>query len=127
MSGKRYLLDTNAVIALLAGNDQVVKLLGDADWIGISVITRLEFLAFSRLSDADRDLFAQFVQRVDVIGLGTSDDGLLERIVTIRLQHRLKLPDAIVVATAMVVMADLVSADAQLKNVPEVLVHSFVP
>jgi hypothetical protein len=24
-------------------------------------------------------------------------------------------------------MADLVSADAQLKNVPEVLVHSFVP
>jgi tRNA(fMet)-specific endonuclease VapC len=127
MNGKRYLLDTNAVIALLAGNNQVVKLLCDADWIGISVITRLEFLAFSRLSDADRDLFSQFVQRVDVIGLGVSDDGLLERIVAIRLQHRLKLPDAIVVATAMVAMADLVSADAQLKGVPGVLVHAFAP
>jgi tRNA(fMet)-specific endonuclease VapC len=127
MSGKRYLLDTNAVIALLAGNTQVVELLRDADWIGISVITRLEFLAFSRLSDVDRDLFFQFVQRVDVIGLAASDGKLLERIIVIRVQHRLKLPDAIVVATAMIAMADLVSADAQLQNVPGVLVHSFVP
>jgi hypothetical protein len=31
------------------------------------------------------------------------------------------------VATSMVAMADLVSADAQLKSVPGVLVHSFVP
>jgi tRNA(fMet)-specific endonuclease VapC len=127
MSGKRFLLDTNAVIALLAGNAQVVDLLRDADWIGISIVTRLEFLAFSGLTDADRDLFSQFVQRVDVIGLGASDDGLLERIIAVRLQHRLKLPDAIVVATAMIAMADLVSADAQLQNVPGVLVHSFVP
>jgi hypothetical protein len=44
-----------------------------------------------------------------------------------RLQHRLKLPDAIVVATAMIAMADLVSADAQLQNVPGVLIYSFVP
>jgi tRNA(fMet)-specific endonuclease VapC len=42
--------------ALLAGNIQVVELLRDADWIGISIITRLEFLAFSGLSEADRDV-----------------------------------------------------------------------
>jgi tRNA(fMet)-specific endonuclease VapC len=127
MSGKRFLLDTNAVIALLAGNAQVVELLRGADWIGISIITRLEFLAFSGLSDADRDLFTQFVQRVDVIGLSASDDGLLEQVIAIRLKHRLKLPDAIVVATAMDTMGDLVSADAQLQNIPDVVVHSFVP
>jgi len=35
MSGERYLLDTNAIVALLHGNYQLVKLLQNADWIGI--------------------------------------------------------------------------------------------
>ena len=47
MSGNRYLLDTNAIVALLQGNAQLVQLLQNADWIGISVISQIEFLAFS--------------------------------------------------------------------------------
>ncbi|WP_373527737.1 hypothetical protein [Nostoc sp.] len=38
MSGSRYLLDTNAIIALLQGNSQLLQLLQNADWIGISII-----------------------------------------------------------------------------------------
>jgi tRNA(fMet)-specific endonuclease VapC len=108
----------------------MLRLLGyglDAVWIGISVITRLEFLAFSGLTEADIELFDRFVQRVDVIGLGAADEGLLRQIIEVRLRCRLKLPDAIVVATAMGCNADLVSADAQLRNVPGVVVVSFVP
>jgi tRNA(fMet)-specific endonuclease VapC len=127
MSGKRFLLDTNAVIALLAGHSQVAALLQGAGWIGISIVTQLEFLAFSGLADADRNLFAQFVERVDVVGLGAADQALLEQIIAVRLEHRLKLPDAIVVATAMVATADLVSADAQLQKVAGLVVHAFVP
>jgi tRNA(fMet)-specific endonuclease VapC len=52
MSGNnRYLLDTNAIVALLKGNAQLGQLLRDADWIGISVISQIEFLAFSGLTD----------------------------------------------------------------------------
>lgn len=39
MSGKRYLLDTNAIVALLQGSITLVKLLQNADWVGISVIS----------------------------------------------------------------------------------------
>jgi tRNA(fMet)-specific endonuclease VapC len=77
MSGKRFLLDTNAIIALLAGNIQVIELLRDADWIGISIISYLEFLAFSGLTDTDRDLFNQLIQRIDVIGLAVNNVTLL--------------------------------------------------
>jgi tRNA(fMet)-specific endonuclease VapC len=115
------------VIALLAGHSQVAALLQGAGWIGISIVTQLEFLAFSGLADADRNLFAQFVERVDVVGLGAADQALLEQIIAVRLEHRLKLPDAIVVATAMVATADLVSADAQLQKVAGLVVHAFVP
>ncbi len=53
MNGNRYLLDTNAIVALLQGNPQITRLLQNADWIGISVISQIEFLAFSGLSQAD--------------------------------------------------------------------------
>ena len=60
MSGDRYLLDTNAIVALLQGNSQLVQLLKNADWIGISVISQIEFLPFSGLTQPDRQLFRSF-------------------------------------------------------------------
>ena len=58
MSGNRYLLDTNAIIALLKGDSNLIQLLRDAEWIGISVISHIEFLAFSGLTKADKQLFS---------------------------------------------------------------------
>ncbi len=69
MSGNRYVLDTNAIVALLQGNSQLIQLLQNADWIGVSVISEIEFLVFSGLSQDDRQLFQQFLQRVEVVGL----------------------------------------------------------
>lgn len=57
MSGNRYLLDTNAIIALLQKDPSLIKLLRNAEWIGISVISQLEFLVFTGLSEADKQLF----------------------------------------------------------------------
>jgi tRNA(fMet)-specific endonuclease VapC len=56
MNGK-YLIDTNGVIALLGNNKSLATLLSSANWIGISVITELEFLSFSNLSKTDKILF----------------------------------------------------------------------
>ena len=51
MSGKRrFLLDTNAVVSLLAGNRELAIQLESAEFVGISVISYLEFLAFDGLS-----------------------------------------------------------------------------
>ncbi|MEH2001896.1 MAG: hypothetical protein V7L00_24720 [Nostoc sp.] len=61
MSGSRYLLDTNAIVALLQGNLQLLQFLQNSDWIGISIISQIEFLAFSGLSQGDRQLFQQFI------------------------------------------------------------------
>jgi tRNA(fMet)-specific endonuclease VapC len=117
MSGSRYLLDTNAIIALLQGNPQLVRLLLGADWIGISVISQIEFLAFSGLSQADRQLFQQFLQRVEIIGLRSVDQVLIEKIVEIRQQYRLKLPDAVIAAMAIQNSASLVTADQEFMKV----------
>jgi tRNA(fMet)-specific endonuclease VapC len=111
MNGNRYVLDTNAIVALLQGNVKLVQLLQNANWIGVSVISQIEFLVFSGLTEADRQLFQQFLQRVEVVDLRAGDVAFIEKIVEIRQQYRLKLPDAVIAAMAIQNSAGLVTAD----------------
>ncbi|MBW4686552.1 MAG: type II toxin-antitoxin system VapC family toxin [Komarekiella atlantica HA4396-MV6] len=117
MSGNRYVLDTNAIVALLQGSSRLILLLQDADWIGVSVISQIEFLAFSGLSQQDHQLFEQFLQRVEVVNLVASDAVLIEKIIEIRKQYRLKLPDAVIAAMTIQNSASLVTADQEFAKV----------
>ncbi|MBP0030792.1 PIN domain-containing protein [Roseofilum sp. Guam] len=117
MNGNRYLLDTNAIIALLQGNPQLIQLLQNASWIGISIVSQIEFLVFSGLTERDRQLFHQFLQRVNIVGLSSKDTGLIAEIVKIRQLYRLKLPDAAIAAMAIHHSASLVTADREFTKV----------
>ena len=119
MSGARLLLDTNAIVALLNGSSSLNGVVGKADWIGISVISRLEFLAYSKLSPEDEELFLDFCERIKIIGLAEDNFQLLDTTTRYRREYRLKLPDAIVAATAVTNDATLVTSDNDFKNVPE--------
>ncbi|MEA5594631.1 type II toxin-antitoxin system VapC family toxin [Rivularia sp. UHCC 0363] len=125
MSGKRYLLDTNAIVALLKGSPALVTLLQNAEWVGISIISQIEFLAFSGLSESDRNLFKEFLKRVEVIDLAASNDLFIEQIIQIRLQYRVKLPDAIIASTALQVGASLVTADNELTKVTSLTIVNW--
>jgi predicted nucleic acid-binding protein len=118
MRGERYLLDTNAIIALLQGNQQLIELLQDTEWIGISIISQIEFLVFPALNEADRQLFNEFLQRVEIIWIEPSQPELIKLTIQLRQQHRLRLPDALIGATAIHFDASLVTADVQLQNIP---------
>jgi tRNA(fMet)-specific endonuclease VapC len=121
MSGNRYLLDTNAIIALLQGDPSLIKLLQDAHWLGISVISQIEFLAFSGLTEADREFFHRFLQRVEVINLNYENESLIEQIITIRQDYRLKLPDAIIAAMAKQNLAKLITRDQVFDKITDLL------
>lgn len=117
MSGNRYVLDTNAIVALLQGNLQLIELLKDAEWLGVSVISQIEFLVFPGLTQGDRQIFEQFLQRVEVLGLVAMDAVLIEKIIEIRQQYRLKLPDAVIAAMTIQNSASLVTADREFAKV----------
>jgi len=125
MNGKRFILDTNAIISLLKGNLNLLNILEDADWIGISVISKIEFRAFKGLSDADAMLFDTFLQRVDVVDLTNRNERLLQNTIKIRKQYKIKLPDAIIISTAISNRSTLITADKQLSLVKEVDILSF--
>jgi predicted nucleic acid-binding protein len=112
----RYLLDTNAVIALLQNNPTLLTQLEAAEWVAISIVTYLEFLSFSNLDRHDRALFLEFAARIDVLDLKIEQTSLIDRILELRSQNRLKLPDAIIAATSIEYAATLLTRDRQLLN-----------
>lgn len=125
MNGKRFILDTNTVISLLKGNLDVLRILEYADWIGISIISKIEFRAFRGLSDADVKLFDTFLHRVDVIDLTNRNESLLQNTIKIRKQYKIKLPDAIIISTAISNHSTLITADKQLSMIKEVDILFF--
>jgi len=130
MPGSRYLLDTNAVVALLQGNDDLARLCHGAEWLAISVITVLEFNGFAALSEEDSHLFRQFAERVTVVDLAQGNRDLMNLIISLRKGHHAKLPDAIVLASAVLNSAELVTNDLQLlrlhDSLPGFKVRGFV-
>jgi len=80
---------------------------------------------FSGLTEADRQLFQQFVQRVEVVGLTAGDATLIEKIIEIRQQYRLKLPDATIAAITIQNGASLVTADREFSKVTQLTVTTW--
>jgi tRNA(fMet)-specific endonuclease VapC len=124
MNGNRYFLDTNAIVALLQGHQLLTTELQQSEWIGISVISQLEFLAFQALPEQDRQLFKTFCQRVEIINLHSNDSFLIDHALHFCINYKLKLPDAIIAASALQNNAILITEDTDFKNITELKIIS---
>lgn len=119
------MLDTNAVIALLNGHAGLVQMLQSAAWVGIPVIVELEFLSFPNLSASDKVLFSNFKNRIEVLSLEASNASFLQEIIQIRQNFNIKLPDAIIAASAIQSQSTLVSNDAIFSRVTGLGLQTF--
>lgn len=125
MNGKRYLLDTNAIIQLLAGNAPIRTLVEEADFLAVSVICQLEFLAYPGLTDDEAQAFAELLTQFEVFDLMASDTELIRETLAFRTGSGLKLPDAIIAATALVNGCEIVSNDAHFRRQTRVAVRTY--
>jgi predicted nucleic acid-binding protein len=98
----RCLLDTNVIIGLLKGSDECTELIQSANCdladMAVSQITRMELLGFAGLSAADEQTVVQLLSCVQIVLL---DEVIESRTIALRRQFKVKLPDAIIVATAL--------------------------
>lgn len=106
------LLDTNVALYLLGGRMRSPLPVGS---YGVSVITEMELLAWPSLSGEEEMKVREFLKAVTLCELTAS---IRSRAVELRKLHHLKLPDAVVCATAMEVDVELWTNDAELAGVP---------
>ena len=118
MSGNRFLLDTNAINLVLLGNKPVEKLMYKASWLGVSVISVIEIYSFPELNSLHKNILKDLFERVNIIDVTYENRELLLLISKIRLQKKLRLPDAIIAASAILSNATLLTSDSSFKRVP---------
>jgi predicted nucleic acid-binding protein len=106
------LLDTNVALYLLGG-----RLAGPlpTGTYGVSVITEMELLAWPSLTTEEEKNVREYLGRLVICELTPS---VRAQAVQLRRERHLKLPDAIVCATAMEFGVELWTNDATLAKVP---------
>jgi len=108
--GINYLYDTNIFIYYLAGDETVSELFSDAflknNYVVISPIVRIELLCFSDLSGEEAEVIEDLLSQFDSIPISRKVE---DRTIALKRKHKIKLPDAVIAATAICQEAVLVT------------------
>ncbi len=115
MSGFDLVADTNILIYLTAGNQNIAEVTRSKNLI-ISIITEMEIRSWPSLTIADIQTLKKLLSQCRVVGL---NDEIKERAIEIRRKTKLKLPDSIVCSTALFLGLPLLTADQQFKKVKD--------
>jgi len=114
--GQRYLLDTNTVIDFMGNKLQAhakasLSNIIDTE-INLSIINKIELLSFS-IQDPK---LVDFINNANIYPL---DDKIVDITIEIRRKSKIKLPDAVIAATALVYDLTLISRNIEdFKNIP---------
>ena len=97
--GQGYLLDSNVIIDLIGKKlpIQTINVIGE-NFMLSSDVSRIEVLGFSN-SIEEEESFISFFSDLKILSL---DEAVIQKSIQIRKQKRIKLGDAIIVATALV-------------------------
>ena len=116
MSGNKLFVDTNIFLYLLDGDNTVADVLS-GNQIYISFITELELLSFHKLSSSEEIRIKQLIRDVTVIDINSY---IKQYAIEIRQENQIKLPDAIILASAKFLDIALFTADKQLNKVKNI-------
>jgi len=119
-----YLLDTNFVINYFKGffkadagkfTDSVIN-----NTTFISVITRMGLLSWKSLNPKDEEVIKEFISDSTVFSL---EESIINRTILLRKAFAIKLPDAIIAATALVHDMQLITHNLKdFTNIPDLIV-----
>jgi predicted nucleic acid-binding protein len=120
VSGNRFLLDTNILLYLI-GKKIPVEALPEGEF-SVSFVTELEVLSYPSITPKEKQQLNQFLHDIPVIDITAE---IKERTITLRKKYNLRLPDAIIAATALQLDATLVTNDKGFSLVQEIQTRSI--
>jgi predicted nucleic acid-binding protein len=105
----KFLVDTNIIIYYFNGiveDNRIDEILKRS--FNISIITKIEFLSWQKLRDDEalKEKALNFISNANVYEL---TDDVANKVIEIRQKHKIKTPDAIIGATALVYGFDIVT------------------
>ena len=110
-----YILDTNVVIDYVQGHfpdkeNAFIESLLFANTPNLSFITEIEILCWKHAKEEDVEQYKKFIANSKVIELYNN---IKQKAIDIRRNHKIKLPDAIIAATALVCDLELITRNVE--------------
>ena len=100
---ERFLIDTSAIIKYLNGvlPTQGLTFLDNvaANELIISFVSEIELQSWDPINPDDLNVYRQFISQCTIVGV---DAAIIEETINIRRSFKLKLPDALIAATAII-------------------------
>lgn len=123
MNGNKYLLDTNIMLYILAG-DKTLAVHYYRKNLYASFINEIELLGFKNLTPKEEKSIRDFLLEFRVINI---DEAIKREAIGLRRTFALKLPDCILAATAISLQLTFVTADVQFRQIPNLLLELYKP
>ncbi len=117
MSGERVVVDTSALVDFAKGDPAVAHVLIGLE-VHISIITEIEFLSWPGLAESRQVDAHAYLGQYSSNGIG---DSIRDKAAWIKRTFKLKLPDAVIAATAVHLNAPLITRDKDFKPVAHII------
>ena len=118
MSGVKYLLDTNFILGMLKSTPEVLAMVDSARLMArqcaFSAVTRMELLGFPGITVDEDSLIRQRLAQFTYLAIST---GIEDAAIELRRSRRVKIPDALIAATALCHGLELLTMDVGLQSV----------
>jgi len=115
MSGKSALLDSNIFVYISQKLLSFDNLFRTHENFCSSIISYMEVLGYNFENEFEREIVQILFQEMEVVNI---DDAIVSKVIEIRKKRKIKLPDAIVYATASVRNLDLITRNvSDFKNI----------
>lgn len=121
MNGNSLLLDTNIILYLLSGDQTVANFLNDKT-VFVSFVTELELLGYDDLEPEGKLIVENLLQDSTIIDINSE---IKKVVIELRKAHKIKLPDAIIAATAFYLNIPLMTSDKRLSKLKELNILLF--
>jgi len=108
------LLDSNTIIYLSKEIIKVEDIFNDTEEYAISIITYMEVLGFKFESIKEKEFIEELLSYLDIVYI---DETIAKKVIEIKRENKIKLPDAIICATAIINDSLLITNDIRLKNI----------
>jgi predicted nucleic acid-binding protein len=122
MSGSNILIDSNIMIYLSQDKLSIDEVFKEDGKYYISLISYMEILSYNFTSKIEEDFIKKLLSLFEVVEINKA---IAKRVIALKKVRKIKLPDAIIVATALTNNFLLLSNDKQLGTIEELNMRSI--
>jgi predicted nucleic acid-binding protein len=115
MNGSKFLLDTNAVLYILNGDETLSNFLFEKE-LYLSIISEMELKSYRNITDDEQREIERFLNDFIIVNI---IDNIKLNSIKVKKSTSMKLPDSIIAGRSISLSIPLITSDKQFKTVKD--------